>query len=101
MIEIEKNTLEAKIIEILLEVYPITVEELVKELGLSKQMVDRGLKRLLTREIISLDILPDKTYIRLLRRDFHFIGRRVTQRKALKHKGSGKATKEYDGIAYR
>jgi predicted ArsR family transcriptional regulator len=101
MIEIEKNTLEAKILEILMEVYPITVQELIKELGISEKIVERGLKKLQAKGIISLDILPDKSYIRLQRRDFHFIGRRETQKKALKRKGTSKNTTDYEGIAYR
>ncbi len=100
MIEIERGSLEARIIEVLLEVYPITVEELREELSLSEKMLERGLKRLQTRGIIALEPLPDKVYIRLLRRDFHFIGRKVTQRRPLKRSGGKKKGKEYDGFAY-
>lgn len=100
MIEIERGSLEARIIEVLLEVYPITVQELREELSLSEKMLERGLKRLQTRGIIGLEPLPDKVYVRLIRRDFHFIGRKVTQRKPLKRKGGKKKGKEYDGFAY-
>ncbi len=100
MIEIERGSLEARIIEVLLEVYPITIEELRDELSLSEKMLERGLKRLQTRGIIALEPLPDKIYIRLVRRDFHFIGRKVTQRKPLKRSGGKKKGKEYDGFAY-
>ncbi len=37
MIEIERGSLEARIIEVLLEVYPITVSDLKKELSLSEK----------------------------------------------------------------
>ncbi|UCE74611.1 MAG: hypothetical protein JSV56_02615 [Methanomassiliicoccales archaeon] len=100
MIEIERGTLEARIIQVLLEVYPITCAELKEELSLSNKMLERGQKRLQTRGIIALEPLSDKTYIRLLRRDFHFIGRKVTQRKPLKRTGGKKGKKEYDGFAY-
>jgi DNA-binding transcriptional ArsR family regulator len=100
MIEIERGSLEARIIEVLLEVYPITVEELREEISLSEKMLERGLKRLQTRGIIALEPLSDKVYIRLLRRDFHFIGRKVTQRRPLKRSGGKKKGKEYDGFAY-
>ena len=100
MIEIERGSLEARIIEVLLEVYPITVQELREELSLSEKMLERGLKRLQTRGIIALEPLPDRVYIRLLRRDFHFIGRKVTQRRPLKRSGGKKKGKEYDGFAY-
>jgi predicted ArsR family transcriptional regulator len=100
MIEIERNSLEARIIEVLLEVYPITVGDLKKELSLSEKTLERGLARLQTRSIITLEPLSDKVFIRLLRRDFHFIGRKASQRKAIKRKGGKKGTKEYDGFAY-
>lgn len=100
MIEIERGSLEARIIEVLLEVYPITTKELRRELSLSEKMLDKGLKRLQTHGIIQLDPLPDKVYIRLLRRDFHFIGRKATQRKPIKRTGRKKQKKDYDGFAY-
>jgi hypothetical protein len=100
MIEIERGSLEARIIEVLLEAYPITTEELRKELAISDKSLERGLMRLQTRGIIVLEVLPDKSYIRLLRRDFHFIGRKASQRKSIKRTGRRKQGKEYDGMAY-
>lgn len=101
MIEIERGSIEARIIEILLEVYPISQEDLQKELSISENMLKRGIKRLQVRGIIALEPLSDKTYIRLLRMDFHFVGRKATQRKPIKKKGGKKKGKEYDGLAYR
>jgi predicted ArsR family transcriptional regulator len=100
MMEIERGSLEARIIEILLDVYPITVKELKEELSLSEKMLERGIKRLQSRGIIELEPLSDKVYIRLIRRDFHFVGRKVTQRKPIKRSGGSKGGKEYDGFAY-
>jgi hypothetical protein len=100
MIEIERGSLEARILEVLLEVYPITTVELREELALSEKSLERGLKRLQTRGIIVLEVLPDKAYIRLLRRDFHFIGRKATQRKPIKRSGGRKGGKDYNGMAY-
>jgi len=100
MIELERGSLEARIIEVLLEVYPITVAELRKELSLSDKTIEMGLKRLLTKGIIALEPLPDKVYIRLLRRDFHFIGKKASQRKPIKRSGGKKKGKDYDGFAY-
>ena len=100
MIEIERGTIEAKIIEVLLEVYPITIADLQRELSLPEKTIERGIKRLQTRGIIQLEPLPDKTYIRLQRKDFHFIGRKATQRKPLKRKGGKSKGKDYDGFAY-
>ncbi len=101
MIEIERGSLEAKIIEVLLEVYPITTLELKKELSLSEKTLKRGLDRLQIRGIITLESLPDKVFIRLLRRDFHFVGRKASQRKAIKRSGGRKKQREYDGFAYQ
>ena len=58
----------------------------VKETGLPQKEVDRALKGMESRGWISLERLPDKTYIRLKRTDFTFLGRDETQRKAVKHK---------------
>ena len=110
MIEIKKGSLEERILKILFNKYPITLEELREELGVSLGALERVIKGFVTRNIISLDILPDKTYIRLLRRDFRFIGRHESQRRPLKHikqkdrrakyKPKGK-TDDYDEIMYQ
>lgn len=84
MIEIKKGSLEERVLKILFKKYPITVEELQQELQVSKKSVDRVLKGLIARGIITLDILPDKSFILLQRRDFRFIGHHESQRKPLK-----------------
>lgn len=85
MIEIQSNSLEARVIKILLKVYPITITELRSKLGVSEKALTRVIKGLIVKGHISLEELPDKTYIRLKRSDFIFIGRKETQKKALKH----------------
>lgn len=84
MIEIQHGTIEEQIIRILQKTYPITIRDLQQKLHLSKNKTLRVLKKLQTRTIIQLDILPDKTFIRLLRNDFSFV-RRKRQRKFIKH----------------
>ena len=110
MIEIKKGSLEERVLKILFNRYPITEDELRTELGVQKRSIERVIKGFLTRGIVSIDILPDKTYIRLLRRDFRFIGRHESQRRPLKHikqkdrrakyKPKGK-TDDYDEIMYQ
>lgn len=101
MIEMDRGSLEGRIIGVLMEVYPITVEELRKELGISEKAVTRGIKALQSRGILELELLPDKAYIRLLRRDFKFIGRKASQRTAIKRRGGGRGKgRDYDGYAY-
>lgn len=86
MIEMESSSKEARVIKILLKTYPITIEELRVKLGWSEKALERVVKGLLSRGLISLEPLPEATYIRLKRMDFKFIGRKETQKKALKHK---------------
>lgn len=63
------NVFEARIVRILVDWYPITVEELRDELSVRKDVLDRALKSLAVKGVIALEPLPDKTYIRLLMPD--------------------------------
>ena len=102
MIEIVKGTLEEQIIKLLQKTYPITISDIEKELHVSRKMIVRILQKFQVKSIIQLEPLPDKTYIRLLRYDFSFIGKK-RQRKFIKHRHSGKKeqkSKEHDGIMY-
>jgi len=93
MIEITRGTLEEQIIKLLQKTYPITVNDVRQGLHLSKNQILRVLQKLQVKGIVQLDILPDKTYIRLLRNDFSFIGKK-RQKKFIKHKSGRKIVKE-------
>ena len=101
MIEINKGTLEERIIKILQKTYPITVKELKYELHLSIPVIERTLKKLQIQGIVQLDILPDKTYMRLIRNDFSFILKKQ-QKKFIKHQKVSKKQEieEYNGYMY-
>jgi len=101
MIEITTGTLEERIIKLIQKTYPITVSDIEKKLRVSKKIIIRVLKKLQTKGILKLEPLPDKTFIRLLRNDFKFIGKK-RQRKFIKHYSGKKKQelKEYDGIMY-
>ena len=101
MIEITKGTTEERIIRILQKTYPITIKDVKEELNISKKIIERILQKLQVKGIVQLDKLPDKTYIRLLRNDFSFIGKK-RQKKFIKHHSSKrkKETKDYDGMMY-
>ena len=100
MIEITRGTLEEQIIKLLQKTYPITTNDIKKEMHISKKQILRVLQKLQVKGIVQLDTLPDKTYIRLLRNDFSFIGKK-RQKKFLKHQSGKKhETKEYDGMMY-
>ena len=101
MIEITTGTLEERIIKFLQKTYPVTVFDAEQKLHVSRSVVLRTLQKFQTKGIVQLEPLPDKTYIRLLRNDFSFIGKK-RQRKFIKHHAGGKQSesKEYDGMMY-
>lgn len=101
MIEITTGTLEEQIIKLLQKTYPITLSDIEKKLHISRNIIMRVLQKFQTKGIVQLEPLPDKTYIRLLRHDFSFIGKK-RQRKFIKHHSRGKKqeTKEYEGMMY-
>jgi predicted transcriptional regulator len=100
MIEILNGTHEERIIKILKKVYPITSSYIKEELNLSEKTVERVLKKFQVKGIVELDQLPGKLYVRLLRDDFSFIGKK-NQRKFIKHKKKKqKEPEKYNGIMY-
>jgi predicted transcriptional regulator len=102
MIEITNGTFDEKIIKVLQKTYPITVEELKIKLHLSKQQLYRVLNKLQVKGIVQLEPLPGKTYVRLLRNDFNFVGKK-RQRKFIKHytnKMKNKETEKKEDMMY-
>lgn len=101
MIEITTGTLEERIIKFLQKTYPVTVSDVERQLHVSRSVILRMLQKFQVKGIVQLEPLPDKTYIRLLRNDFSFIGKK-RQRKFIKHHAGGKQpeSKEYDGMMY-
>jgi len=85
MIEIQKGSMEERILRILLKKYPITISDLQKRLKVKREIIERVIKGFESRNFVTLDVLPDKVYIRLQRWDFSFVGRRESQKKKLKH----------------
>jgi len=101
MIEIVNGSLEEQIIKILQRTYPITISDLEHHIKASRDMIERVLQKFQINGIVQLEALPDTTYIRLLRRDFRFVGKK-RQKKFIKHK-TGKKPQDpgkYDGIMY-
>jgi predicted ArsR family transcriptional regulator len=99
-IEIDSDSLEARILQILIKTYPVTTSDLKWELKISPNILERTLKALQSRGIVELEELPDKTFIRLMRRDIAFVGRKATQKKRVKRKGKRPEKTEYDGMMY-
>lgn len=102
MIEITTGTLEERIIKLLQKIYPITTKEIKNKLNLSEKVVLRTLKKLQLKDIVQLDLLPNKTYVRLIRNDFNFIGKKQ-QKKFIKHKTGKRLQKiqDYNGDMYQ
>jgi len=96
MITVQSSSLEGRVLHYLLEKYPVTEEELHDMLGIPMKKISLILRRLRTRGIITLEVLPDKTYVRLLRTDIKFIGVNPSQRQAIKEKGRGHRKKSND-----
>ena len=101
MIEITRGTLEEQIIKELQKTYPISVSDLEEKLHISRISILRVLNKLQIRGIVQLEPLTDKIFIRLLRQDFRFIGKKH-QQKFKKHHSGGKKQKpkDYDGIMF-
>ena len=85
MIEIVKGTMEERIIKILQKEYPITLKELSKKLGISERRAKTELIKMQAKNILVMEPLPNKIFIRLIRFDFMFVGRR-RQYKLIKKK---------------
>ena len=101
MIEITIGSLEEQIIKLLQKKYPITTFELASKLRVSRKEIEWVLQKFQIKGIAKLEPLPDKTYVRLLRNDFQFVGPRH-QRKIMKHSTKNKKEDDgdYDGIMY-
>jgi len=87
-VQVDSDTLEAKVIKLLMEGKPITLKEVARELHISERKIERVVKGLASRGIVEIEELPDKKYLRLKRSDISFHGTNPSQEKALKHKKS-------------
>ena len=91
-IEVLHGSLEERILRYLLEAYPVTTAVLARDLRIPEARLGRVLKGLVTRGVVELEELPDKTFVRLLRHDFSFYGYKESQRKRFKRSGGGRGT---------
>lgn len=100
MIEVILGSLEAQILQILQKKYPITIEDLARLLPVSRARIEHELQKMQVRGLVRIQPLPDKTYLRLLRNDFSFIGKKHQQQKKTEEKQPNNPSEEYDGIMY-
>ena len=92
MIDIKTGTMEERIIKLLQKEYPITMNEMAKKLGISLEKLKMEIIKLQKKGVVDVDVLPDKTFVRLIRFDIRFFGQR-NQYKFIKKK-RGKIRKE-------
>ena len=74
--------------------YPVTLEQLKKKTGLPRSILKMELTKMQAKHILVLEPLPDRVYIRLVRTDFRFVGKR-TQQKFIKRKKGEVKKKKY------
>ncbi|MBN1281051.1 MAG: transcriptional regulator [Candidatus Thermoplasmatota archaeon] len=101
MIEITRGSIEEHLIKVLQKIYPITTAQLAVHLHISRKEVEWVLQKFVVKGIVKLEPLPGKTYVRLIRNDFQFVGLKQ-QRKIIKHSTDRKREdqQEYDGIMF-
>ena len=61
-----RSSLEHRIIVYASEHYPLTSDELARALHVSDAAVEMELRRMESKGLVELDILPDKVFVRLL-----------------------------------
>jgi hypothetical protein len=94
--KIKMSQLENRIVTLVSEMYPVTVEELGSAMSIRRDTLVLALKSLVTKGVIALEPLPDKTYIRLLIPD---IGAGSGARKPHSGEGGGEPEND-DSFAY-
>ncbi|MCK4757782.1 MAG: transcriptional regulator [Thermoplasmata archaeon] len=100
-IEFDTSSLEARVLKLLQEAYPLTTDEMMRKLRISESRLKRVLATLQSNGLVALRPLPDKTYVDLISQNFRFSGRNPSQKKKLKHsKRPKKKTEDYDGPMY-
>ncbi len=97
MIDIKIGTMEERIIKLLQKKYPITMKEIARKIGISMEKLRTEIIKLQKKGIVDIDILPDKTYVRLIRFDIRFLGERNQYKFIKKKKRKIKEEKEGKG----
>jgi hypothetical protein len=61
-----RSSLEYRIISYASEHYPLTTDELARALGIGLDRLLMELRRMESKALVELDVLPDKVFVRLL-----------------------------------
>ncbi len=89
--KLESGSLEAKIVQFLREIYPVTMRDIRREFRQPAGRLDLAIRRLERAGIIELEVLPDRTYVRLVK-PVGSVGNRPVNRKAVKRENGKKGT---------
>lgn len=98
--KVQVNALEARILGILKDWYPITVGELKDELSLPSGVLERALKSLMVKGVVALEPLTDKTYIRLLVPELVLEKEKGSKQKKHGRRGPERRVDDGDSIMY-
>jgi hypothetical protein len=63
---------------------------------MSKSIIEMELKKMQAKQLLILEPLPDKVFIRLVRTDFRFVGKRTQQKFIKRKKGKARKTNNKD-----
>jgi len=85
--------MEERIIKLIQKNYPITIKEIAERIGVGIEKVKMEIIKLQKKGIVDVDILPDKTFVRLIRYDIRFFGERNQYRFIKKKKEKVKGRK--------
>jgi predicted transcriptional regulator len=82
----DTSSLEAKILLLLVEVYPITDKDIARYLETSQRKVNACLQGLVKKGLVRLEPLPDTNFVTIASGDFQFKGRETEQLKKVQEK---------------
>ena len=82
----DTSSLEAKILLLLVEVYPITDKEIAAYLETSTRKVNVCLQTLVKKGLVRLEPLPDTNFVTIASGDFQFKGKETEQLKKVQEK---------------
>lgn len=101
MLQVHKDSLDGRILKILLMTYPITLDELIEKSKARRVMVEHKIRKFRRIGLVHVDILPDKIYLRLRRTDIHFIGPRSPQHRKIVKRRIRRKVRPYEGMMFR
>lgn len=82
----DASSLEGKILLLVLEIYPLTLNDIRKYLNTPKQKAEKALQNLARKGLVGLESLPDNTFVTIISGNFRFKGKQTEQLKRVREK---------------